>query len=136
MADGDELTFDPVEMRSRLAARNESFAEFLRYPLYSDEAAAKMPGLYDDYAYRALPPEEQVPPGLSSGDFADAFRDIPHPAGVLEQTRAQALGGQRNSLHAEVTESRKNQPPLRPLREARSCSPDLASRRSRSTARG
>lgn len=97
MEEREPISFDPMEMRARLAARDEYFAEFLRYPLYSDEAAAKMPGMYDYYAYRRLPPEEQVPPGLNAGDFANAFRDIPHPAGVLAQTRAEAWGLDMNS---------------------------------------
>ncbi|HEU0301231.1 MAG TPA: hypothetical protein VFR37_17335 [Longimicrobium sp.] len=99
MEEHEPVSFDPMEMRARLAERDEYFAEFLRNSLCSDEAAARMPGLYDYYAYRRLPPEEQVPPGLNSGDFANAFRDIPHPGGVLEQTRAEARGGQGSAHH-------------------------------------
>jgi hypothetical protein len=98
MAEDTELKFDPIEMRARLAARNDHLADFLRYPLYLDEAATSMPGLYDYYAYRGLPPEEQVPPGLNSGDFADALRCIPHPGGVLAETRVETWGLQTDSV--------------------------------------
>ena len=83
------ISFDPIALRGRLAERNEYFAECLKAPLYRDEAWAAMPGLMEWYEYRAIPAEEQDPPGLTSADFARAFRDIPHPGGILNRKRGE-----------------------------------------------
>jgi hypothetical protein len=89
MVCSDVLSFDPLALRATLARRDEAYAEFLAAPLYPDEAAALMPGSTEWHAYRALPPGEQDPPGLTAGDFAEAYRDIPHPAGILDQSRGE-----------------------------------------------
>ncbi|HEY0018823.1 MAG TPA: hypothetical protein VGC13_21160 [Longimicrobium sp.] len=81
--------FDPIALRGRLAERNEHFAEFLDHPLHGDEVAASSPGWTEWYAYRALPADAQDPPGLTSADFARAYRDIPHPAGILDRKRGE-----------------------------------------------
>ena len=101
MEEREPISFDPVQMRTRLAERDPAFAEFLEHPLYPDEAAATMPGLYDYYAYGALLPEERIPPGLTAGDFAKAYRDVPHPGGILEETRGGGPGPRRNSSRPE-----------------------------------
>ena len=44
MEEREPISFDPVEMRARLAASDEYFAEFLRFPLYADEAKGRSDG--------------------------------------------------------------------------------------------
>ncbi|HEX6367352.1 MAG TPA: hypothetical protein VF006_00385 [Longimicrobium sp.] len=83
------VSFDPLALRASLADRDESYAAFLADPLFADEAAAMMPGLAEWHAYRGQPTAEQEPAGLSAGDFANAYRDIPHPAGILEKRRGE-----------------------------------------------
>jgi hypothetical protein len=85
MSQNDGVNFDPVALRARLAVCDESFAAFLAAPLYPDEAAARMPGLAEWHAYRRLPPEAREPPGLTSADFASGYRNVPHPAGILDK---------------------------------------------------
>lgn len=87
MVETDGFGFDPLVLRTRLAERDEAYAAFLADPLYADEAAAVMPGLSEWHAYRSLPIEVQKPPGLTSADFASAYRDVPHPAGILDRKR-------------------------------------------------
>jgi hypothetical protein len=57
--------------------------------LYVDEAAALMPGLAEWHAYRSLPSDAQKPSGLNAGDFARAYRALPHPAGILSKARGE-----------------------------------------------
>lgn len=89
MEDREGLKFDPVAMREKLAARNGYFAACLQDSLYADEAAALMPGWMEWHEYRAIPPEEQDPPGLMPADFARAYRDIAHPGGILNKKRGE-----------------------------------------------
>lgn len=87
---GDEQgDFDPIALRARLAERDEHFAEFLAHPLYRDEVAASSPGWTEWHAYRAVPVDAQDPPGLTSADFVRAYRDLPHPAGILDRERGE-----------------------------------------------
>ena len=87
MVKTDGFSFDPFELRERLAERDETYSAFLAHPLYADEAAALMPGLREWHAYRGPPRDAQEPPGLTSADFALAHRDVPHPAGILDRKR-------------------------------------------------
>lgn len=87
MTESEGVRFDPMTLRARLAEYDESYAVFLADPLYADEAAALMPGLTEWYAYRGLRSEAQEPPGLTSADFASAYRDVSHPAGILDTKR-------------------------------------------------
>jgi hypothetical protein len=89
MEEREGAGFDPIAMRAKLAERNEGFAEFLKSPLYADEAEVFMPGFTAYHTYRGLAPEQQDPPGLNSGDFAEAFRGIPHPGGILSIKRGE-----------------------------------------------
>lgn len=89
MGESEGIDFDPIASRARLAERNEHFAACLATPLYADEAWAVMPGLMEWHTYRAVPPEEQDPPGLTAADFARAYRNIPHPAGILSKKRGE-----------------------------------------------
>jgi hypothetical protein len=88
MVESGGARFDPLRLRTRLAERDESYAAFLAAPLYADEAAAVMPGLAEWHTYRGLPREVQEPAGLASADFAAAYRDVPHPAGILDRKRS------------------------------------------------
>lgn len=87
MMENDGFGFDPLVLRARLAERDAAYAAFLVDPLYADEAAALLPGLSEWHAYRGLPPQAREPPGLTSGNFASAYRDVPHPAGILDKKR-------------------------------------------------
>ena len=87
MGESDGARFDAMRLRAQLAERDESYAAFLAAPLYADEAAALMPGLAEWHAYRGLPCEAREPASLTSVDFAAAYRDIPHPAGMLDKRR-------------------------------------------------
>jgi hypothetical protein len=87
MTNDEPVPFNPIALRARLAERDESYAAFLADPLYADEAAALMPGVAEWHAYRCLPPDAQEPSGLTAGDFARGYRDIPHPAGILDKKR-------------------------------------------------
>jgi len=87
MAGAEQMSLNPNALRVRLAERNEHFAEFLTYPLYMDEVAAASPGWAEWHAYRSLPRDEQDPPGLTAADFARTYRDVPHPAGILDKKR-------------------------------------------------
>ena len=89
MVDSDGVNLDPIALRARLAERNEHFAASLDHPLHADEVAAASPGWAEWHAYRGLPPEDQEPPGLTPADFARAYRDAPHPGGILETKRGE-----------------------------------------------
>lgn len=82
----EDVSFDPGVVRASLAAQNEGFSEFLSVPLSASDDAARMPGWREWQAYRRLPPEAQDPPGLTAGDFAVVYRDVPHPAGPPRRT--------------------------------------------------
>jgi hypothetical protein len=88
MRENKRVGFDPIALRSWLAEHSEGYAAFLANPLFADEAAARMPGFAEWHAYRALPPVARRPRGLNAGDFASAYRTIPHPAGILEKKRS------------------------------------------------
>lgn len=82
MSGNEDVSFDPLALRAKLAAQDEGFAEFLAFPLSAADDAAQLPGWRDWHAYRGLASEEQDPSGLAAGDFASAYRGIAHPAGI------------------------------------------------------
>lgn len=76
MPEINRLAVDWPKLKARLHREMREFAGGSLRPGLPGSADS-MPGWREWHWYRSRPPAEQHPPGLTSADFADAYRSDP-----------------------------------------------------------